>query len=127
MKMNPEQENWIYFFLCPRCLKLATFWYDCYTRREVLTYKVFPQPDSADEYISSEEDDEVLYISRCPLCEGEYLRYGTDFTIKISRNTFEVKPFGTYWIEHSDELEKIRNKILDEFTIWLAEMKGYVT
>lgn len=115
MSSEQEKKNWLYFFLCPRCLKLATFWYDYYTKQEMLIYKVFPQPNSADEYISSEEGDEVLYISRCPFCKGEYLRYGIDFTIKISKSTYEVKPIGVYWIEQSDVLEKIRNKIIDNF------------
>jgi len=124
MAENKQKEDY-YFFLCPNCQKLATYWLEVYSVTNFVTYKSFPQPEAADEYLSTNEgEEEVLYVSRCPLCRKEfYSAFGNIFVIKINKKNLEIEPVGVYWENRKSKLNALKNKIIDNFLNLIGEFK----
>ena len=65
--MNDQNKVWRYFFLCPHCHKLASYWIEFCTREDIIRYKVFPRKDPV--RLDTMSGEEEFYRSNCPPAE----------------------------------------------------------
>ena len=115
--MSKDQNEWVIFYLCPICKRISREWYLTTITSYYNYYTVYPDGDVVFND-SSTSDEEDFYETQCPNCNESFSESAGFFTIKISRKDLTILPVGGYWNRLQEDLERLRNRILDQFLEW---------
>ena len=98
-----------FFFLCPKCGKLYETFYE--KTNKIVDKTITIQGDGSVDTADEDVVEECLVNTFCPKCgliSKTWL--AEEFLIKRVSDS-EIEPFGDYWLDNIDELEKIAKKL----------------